>query len=408
MCRYCGQTFQAPAAAPPPPRIVLIEPQARAPERPRRSGASGSIVGVVLTVLAVGGASYLSTHLRAASLSAISSTLPALPSQIVGAKGDDFMWDTVAGPPVPGAVGSGASEGFVGRIRTRGGDDQLWIAGFQGNDLSLAWKVGPFGTYSQGYPSTFATVVGHSVVVTDYRANVHVYDVASGRELRSAKLSDRAKAMCGAPDGKSHVWIAVSDEKNVLLDADTGTLTPAARPAWCPDLWAASDDCRGWLKRGAPRPECKGAEAAPKVPSFEAANVIEEGDLGVAFGKKHPGTAVPIAVGFDPKTKAIRWEQSIASGDQAGVAETSTTSIMDALAGGRFVAPYELTSKGWHFAAFDARTGQRIWDTPLGSVIGSNDPEGFSLTASRLYVIRTSTLEVYDAKTGALVGTLGG
>jgi hypothetical protein len=128
----------------------------------------------------------------------------------------------------------------------------------------------------------------------------------------------------------------------------------------------------------------------------------------VALGKKHPGTALPIVVGFDPKTKTVRWQESLASGDQAAVAESSTTSIMDALAGGRFAAPYELTSKGWHFAAFDARSGQRTWDISLQSLIGVDEPEGFSLTAARLYVMRTSTLEVYDAKTGALIGTIGG
>jgi outer membrane protein assembly factor BamB len=363
------------------------------------------LVGGVLTLLIVGAAGFFSMHMRGKSAASVITDLPSLPSRIATAATTNFFWDTVSGPPIPAPVGTGA-EGFVGRIRVRG-EDTLWIAGFEGNGLSVAWKAGPFGTYSQGYQSTFTTVVGRDVVVTDYRANVHVYDVATGKELRSAKLSDRANAMCAAPDGKGHVWIATTDEKHVLFDVEAGTLTASPRPAWCPDLWAANGDCRGWLKRGAPRLECKGPEAAPKVPSFEAINVVEEGDLAVALGKKHPGTAVPIAVGYDPKTKAVRWEQSIASGDQAGVTEISTTSIMDALAGGRFVAPYELTSKGWHFTAFDARTGQRVWDAPLQSTIGSSDPEGFSLSATRLYVMRTSSLEVYDAKTGAQVGSVG-
>ena len=75
---------------------------------------------------------------------------------------------------------------------------------------------------------------------------------------------------------------------------------------------------------------------------------------------------------------------------------------MDALAGGRFVVPYELTSKGWHFTAFDARSGQRLWDVPLHSGIGLDEPGGFSLSATRVYVMRTSSVEVYDARTGVL------
>jgi hypothetical protein len=89
------------------------------------------------------------------------------------------------------------------------------------------------------------------------------------------------------------------------------------------------------------------------------------------------------------------------------VAESSTISIMDALSNGRFVAPYELTPKGWHVTAFDARSGQRLWDAPLQPLIGVDHPEGFSLSPTRLYVMRTSSVEIYDAKTGSFVGNLG-
>ena len=316
-----------------------------------------------------------------------------------------YFWDTVAGPPIPAAVG-GHGEGFVGRVRTRG-DDQLWIAAFEGSKLAEVWKVGPFGSYSQGYQSTFSAIAGNHVVVTDYKANVHEYDVLTGKESHTVKLSDRAKSMCTPPDGKAHVWIEVADKRDVLFDADAGTTTPAARPAWCPDLWAASDDCRGWLKRGLPRPGCRGAELAPKVAGFQAVNVIEEGDLAVALGKKHPGTAMPMAVGFDPHSKAVRWEQPIVSGDQNSGAELSTVAEMDALEGSRFVAPYELSPKGWRLTAFDARSGQRAWDIELQPIVGVDHPEGFSLSADRVYVMRTSSVEVYDAKTGTLVGVVG-
>jgi hypothetical protein len=367
-------------------------------------------VFISLGVVAVVG--FLSSRRTAQSLATLPSEIATLPSEIVAAATSQYFWDTVAGPPLPARVGETSPdgpEGFVGRVRSRG-DDTLWIAAFEGTKLAQVWKAGPFGTYSQGYQSTFTAVVGRSVLVTDYRATLHVFDLASGREVRSLKLTDRAKAMCTSPGGEARVWLEMSDEKDVLVDADAGTLTPTARPTWCPDLWAASDDCRGWLKRGEPRPGCKGAESAPKVSGFEAENVIVEGDLAVALGKKHPGSALPVAVGFDPKTKTVRWQESLAPGDQTTVEESSTTSLMDALSGGRFVAPYVLNagaSKGWHFTAIDARSGRRLWDVALRSLIGVEEPEGFSLSPARVYVMRTSSLEVYEAKTGALVGTIG-
>lgn len=413
-CRYCGQTFEAlPPPPPPQQRVIVVAPNlpqaaavAAATAAARSVGAliRSIVIGVMFLVAGVGvfvAKMATSTHAGATisgvSVPGLDLKLPTLSS---------FMWDTVSGPPIPAAVGGGGVEGFVGRVRQRG-DDQLWIAAFEGAKLGEVWKVGPFGTYSQGYQSTFTGVVGNHVVVTDYKASVHIYDLATGREAHSLKLSDRAKAMCTAPDGKAHVWIEAADKHDVLVDVEAGTSAPAARPAWCPDLWASSDDCRGWLKRGAPRPACRGIDAAPKVNGFQSVNVVEQGDLAVALGKKHPGTAVPMAVGFDPHAKTVRWEQALPSGDQTSAAESSTISVMDDLEGGRFVAPYELTPKGWHFTAFDARSGQRLWDTALQPIIGVDHPEGFSLSTERLYVMRTSSVEVYDAKTGSLVGVVG-
>ena len=401
VCRYCGHSFQTAPEPNPPPRIIVLAPGQRRPVAPVRRVAGRSAMSVLFSLFIVGIVGFFSVRGR-------SRALVNLPSEIVAATVvADFMWDTVAGPPIPTTVGGGV-EGFVGRIRTRG-DDTLWIAAFEGAKLGQVWKAGPLGTYSQAYQSTFASVVGRSVVVTDYRANLHVYDVATGRETRTLKLTDRAKGICASPSSKGRVWIEMSDEKNVVFDVEAGTTTASPRPAWCPDaFWQSGSDCRGWLTRGAPRPGCAGPESAPRVSGFQAVNVIEDGDAAAALGKKHPGTALPIAVGFDPKTKAVRWQEPVASGDQAAAAELSSTSTMDALAGGRFVVPYELTAKGWHFTAFDARSGQRIWDIPLRSGIGMDGPEGFSLSATRVYVMRTSSVEVYDAKTGALVGTLGG
>jgi hypothetical protein len=402
VCRYCGHSFQPPPEVNPPQRIIVLAPGMRPPGAPVRRAVGRPMLGGLLSLLIVGAVGFMA--MRGYSTTAVlPGSIAELSSAMASVVPATFMWDTVAGPPIPAAIGG--TEGFVGRIRTRG-DDTLWIAAFEGSKLGQVWKAGPFGTYSEGYRSTYAEVAGGSVVVSDYRANLHVYDLASGHETKTLKLTDRASGMCASSDGKARVWVEMSDEKSVLIDADTGTSSPAARPAWCPNTSSFSgSDCRGWLRRGDWRPGCKGSESVPKVPGFEADNAIEDGDLAVAMGKKHPGTATPIVVGFDPKTKAVRWQEALASGDQAGV-EESSTALMDAMAGGRFVAPYK-TSKAFYITAFDARSGQRVWDVPLQPLIGIDTPEGFSMSAARVYVMRTSSLEVYDAKTGALLGTLG-
>jgi hypothetical protein len=414
-CRYCGHGFDLPAPPPPPQRQVVINIPRDVVAR--EAAIAQKIVSRIITfavtfaiLVAVAG-SLAATRgcSKAAKVGAIASltSIPGMPDLSLPLAPADFLWDTVAGPPLPVPGGAGA-ETIIGRIRKRPGDD-LWIAAFEGKKFAQTWAVGPFGTYSQGYRSTFTAVVGHFVVVTDYRANIHSYDVATGKELHVLQLSDRVKAMCSAPDGKAEVWIEQNDERTGMYDASTGTTSPASRPAWCPNDWSSSlrNDCRGWLKRGAPVAQCKGGEAAPKVPGFEALNVLQDGDVAVALGKKKPGTAVPLAVGYDPQTKAIRWQHPVPSGDLASASESGTTGIMDALSDGRFVTPYETTPRGWHFTAFDAKTGDRLWDIDLQKVFGVDNPEGFSLSPTRVYVMRTSSVEVYDSKTGAILGNIG-
>jgi len=67
----------------------------------------------------------------------------------------------------------------------------------RGHQARSGLEGGPLGTYSQAYQSTFASVLGRSVVVTDYRANLHVYDLATGHETRHAqadRFAPRASA----------------------------------------------------------------------------------------------------------------------------------------------------------------------------------------------------------------------
>jgi outer membrane protein assembly factor BamB len=291
-------------------------------------------------------------------------------------------------------------------VRSRDNADLLWVIAYESAKLGELWRVGPFGSYGDARSSTFLGVTGKQVVVTDYLDNVHVYDLDSGRELRTAKLSERAKGMCTSPEGDGRVWIVSSDGRKVFFDANSGAITPGGRPPWCPDLWASQYDCRGWLKEGAPRRLCHPPGAAPGVAGFEADNVVEQGDLGVALGKKSPGTEVPMTVGFDPQTKRVRWKRFLAPGDQARIKEASVVAGMDDLSGGRFVAPYESSASGWHFIAIDARSGETDWDVELPPVTGVDHPEGFTLTPSRCYVMRVTSLVVYDASNGALVGTI--
>jgi hypothetical protein len=81
----------------------------------------------------------------------------------------------------------------------------------------------------------------------------------------------------------------------------------------------------------------------------------------------------------------------------------------DDLGGGRYLTVYGVgdgQDQRWRLAAFDARSGARRWDVALAPL--APDRIGpIRATAAHVYVSRTSSLDVFDAKTGDLVGTLG-
>jgi hypothetical protein len=91
--------------------------------------------------------------------------------------------------------------------------------------------------------------------------------------------------------------------------------------------------------------------------------------------------------------------------DRAQMRELGET--WDDLAAGRYVAVYGVGQDGWRVAAFDAAAGTRLWDTLLQPIFAVDSIEGIVAMKERVLVTRTSSLDVLDAKTGKLVGTVG-
>ena len=79
----------------------------------------------------------------------------------------------------------------------------------------------------------------------------------------------------------------------------------------------------------------------------------------------------------------------------------------DALGGGRYLAIYGVGSAGWHLTALDAKDGTRLWDVTLRPLFAVDDIDSLVVTRQFAYVNRTSSLEIYDAATGKLLGTVG-
>ena len=309
------------------------------------------------------------------------------------------------GPAVPvAAIDGDAVEDFVGVYMVldfTSGTQTQYAGAFSGATFEPIWSSAPLGTLVEGATATHVGVAGAFVVVTDYKYQAHILDLRTGRELNVVTLTDRAQDVCSPVDTRNEVWIEVADHRSVTIDLSSGKVTAATkRPAFCP---AHPDDVFSFGCRNIRAP-CYDADGAPAASGFHASFVLRDGKSAVAIGEKSPGTPIPIAMGFDPVTKVETWRQVIPNDPTR--AQAFPFEAAD-FARGRLVAAYALSSLTWRVAAFDAVTGARSWDVPLGGGMGSG-AEAITLGKERAYIVNWLELEVLDVRTGATLGTVGG
>jgi hypothetical protein len=317
--------------------------------------------------------------------------------------GEHLQWASSMAPPIPADIDGDGVEDFVGTYQLlEGSDTEIYVGAFAGSDFERLWKVGSLGTLSDAINNTHVAVAGDAVVITDYRAAVHVRALATGEELAELTLSDRAKDLCASPDGDA-VWIQVADENNVRVSLPAATAEPAPRPDWCPPPPTATDDC--WMdtffQKRLSHATCRGPEN--EIDAFAVEYVLEDGDARVALGHKDPGTRVPMAAGLGPLDD-VTWKRAIPEADVARVSE-GTPDLAD-LAGGRLVTQYEVGDR-WHLVALDAATGDTAWDVVIPRSEDGSEAQFMTVTDRRVYLPHWTWLEVFDAPTGKHLGTVG-
>lgn len=396
-CEYCGATFET-ARAPHHPQ--LPNPTAAAAPAVRSAlmlGVGVSVAMVLLgTVLFLGSAPSGPAHIMPMA----AEPLAAVSSVIMKSNEADFGWDDNGG--LPAVVVLDGKEHVLGRIRDRSnGADQLHIAAFDAETGAERYRVGPLGSYSDGYRATHFAVLGDRLVVTDFRSTLKIHDLATGAVQKELPLTDRADRLCLTQESGDapQLYLAQVDEREFQVDPVAGALKDAKLPKDCDDL-----DRLG--REGDPRARRQDRlRRAPKVDGFEVRGVHLDGTLAVARGVKSPGTEYPMAVGFDPKTHDVRWKTPVAAVDLASVRENDNA--QDVLAAGRYIATYGEGQEFWHLTAFDAQTGARLWDHKLRSIFAVDWIYGVVATGKNIYLVRMSSLEVHDAATGALKATIG-
>jgi hypothetical protein len=92
-------------------------------------------------------------------------------------------------------------------------------------------------------------------------------------------------------------------------------------------------------------------------------------------------------------------------GDPALVAEGDPD--LTELLGGRVFSYYSLKAGGGRVAMLDAKTGEVRWDVVLPRSESGSEPRAIRVTARRVYVPHWTWLDVFDAQSGAHLGTIG-
>lgn len=390
VCPYCGsRNHRAAAKVPrlPPSTSTTREPRNRAPAQTSKAGLILALIGVLI---GIGAMVFAFTRGSARGSASVASS------------DDDASWDEVGG--VPDIATIGGSEAAVGRLRDIGKSDQLFVGAFDSTSLKKRWKVGPFGTYTQGYHATHFQVVGAHVVVTDFHAVAHVYDLQTGKEERSATLTDKVEHVCPVPPNQ--LWIEQVDKRSVLLDLSTATATEAPAPPSCASRVPLPVMPVMPLMRNAPGAPTE--RELPKIPGFESERKLEDASAIVLFGKKSPGTATPMVVGLDKQTYAVRWQMPLPSADLATVRDEAFSGPKNCtLHGDRFVGSYGVGDKSWHVTAIDTTSGARQWDTVLKPIFAVDSLGGIVSSDTRVYVVRMESVDVLDAATGKAIGAIG-
>ena len=312
---------------------------------------------------------------------------------------EHVLWDDVAG--VPQVVTVNNATAVVGRTRAVANEDHLYCGVYDSSGETI-WRTESLGTYMGGYQSTFCGAAGDALVVTDARAQVRVLDLATGSQRHSLELSDVVDYLCVPQDPKQakQVWIKQLDERTHLLDVTTGQLTASPQPEWC---FSSRHEAQTALQGGGSWADAK-REGLPEVDKLKLEFVYERGGKMVALGHTEPGTKVPTAVAFDPASKKVLWQQATPSVSKATLRDTDK---FGAIAGDVFVTTYGAGQEDWYITALDLTTGKRVWETKLRPIFAVDWIQGLVASDTHVFVVRTSSLEIFDVRTGKLTGTIG-
>lgn len=255
-----------------------------------------------------------------------------------------------------------------------------YVGVFDGRSRSMAWSV-PVDRTGRGY--RHAIVVGRRVLAVSAPNFLRAYDGRTGRELRSFTIPILYEDMC-TPNREDHVAFVSGSHEAVLVDLDSGEITPTKTPpAGCyfnrslftSQPWYGDAPARR-IDLG------EGNRATPVVIEGEHGVTVKHGPLGESF------------VGLSIPDLKVLWTKP------APPSDSPTLQVLDVLEGHAYLATSSSTLPST-LERVDARSGEERWSVKLPK---GHDAAAVAVTVAHVYVTSTGGVQIIDKESGKITG----